>query len=301
VPAQITRRFAPRDGLARRIATALGDAERESRQVLLVLGDPESASTQVIFRILERLENVEDREALLQQRQAAAAGARAPINEFKRLSEGFERLYVNVRDDQAAAHLGRAFGLDVGQLKLPVVVLLKDDGTLLEQRSFAPLDEAEQVDRPAVREFVKRHARPEQNAEDLFRAAAARARADGKRILLQQSGDKSIASRLLGRYIDRHRRLLERDYVYVSIDPNRMPRGEAVIGQLRQRGDDEPWLAVLNAEGVRLVDSDSPDGNIGFPSEPEAIDFFINEMLKPTRLTLTPAELEILRSSLTGR
>lgn len=60
-------------------------------------------------------------------------------------------------------------------------------------------------------------------------------------------------------------------------------------------------MAVLNTDGVKLADSDSPNGNIGFPSEPDAIDYFIDELLNPTATRLTVKELEELRSALEGK
>jgi hypothetical protein len=52
------------------------------------------------------------------------------------------------------------------------------------------------------------------------------------------------------------------------------------------------------ADGVALADSDSPTGNVGFPSEPEAIDYFIDQMLKPTSQRLTAGQLDELRRAL---
>ncbi len=100
------------------------------------------------------------------------------------------------------------------------------------------------------------------------------------------------------RFIDQHRELLLRDYVHVNLDTSRMANGDAVIKDFRKTGTGVPWIAILDTNGNKLADSNGPMGNIGFPSEPEAIDYFIDQVLKPTVQRLTTDELEELRKAL---
>ncbi|WP_145249508.1 hypothetical protein [Aeoliella mucimassa] len=58
-----------------------------------------------------------------------------------------------------------------------------------------------------------------------------------------------------------------------------------------------PWMAILDADGTTLVTSDGPNGNIGYPSDQQGIDHFI-EMLESTAQRLTPDELVTLRQAL---
>ncbi len=298
IAARIANRFALRTDLATRISVALADAKHENRRVLLLIGDREAQATQIVFRVLERLEEADDPAAFERQRIARRGGQREPVDELAPMLAGFNRVYVNVSNREAIAYLARAYRLDTAKVALPALLILADDGAVAEQKSFAPAGDPPQMDMGAVREFVKRHTLPGRDAQELFRDAARRAREEGKLILLQQSGHKSYASRLFTRFIDRHRKLLERDYVYLDIDPFRMTNGGAVISPYRQTGDNFPWLAILNADGVKIADSDSPSGNIGFPSEPEEIDYFIEQMLKPTARHLTDEDRDKLRSAL---
>ncbi len=197
------------------------------------------------------------------------------------------------------AHLAKEYKIDVAKLDLPALILLPDDGTVAAQQSFAPAGDPPKLNIEALRGFVKRHALPVRNAQEQLRAAVSRARDEKKRVLVQQSGTDSYPSRLLTRFIDEHRELFDRDYVHVNLNAYRMTNGEAVIKELRKAGAATvPWMAILNSDGVKLADSDSPAGNISFPAEPEAINYFIDKMLAPTVQRLTAKELDALRSAL---
>ena len=139
---------------------------------------------------------------------------------------------------------------------------------------------------------------PVPDAEELLTAARHRAVLENKRILLQQSDARSYASRLLTRFVDKHQQLFERDYVYVNLDADRSTQGTEVIAQFRKSGASMPWMAILDAKGNKLSDSDSPAGNIGWPAEPAAINYFVDRILKPTAQRLTPEELQALRAAL---
>jgi hypothetical protein len=131
-------------------------------------------------------------------------------------------------------------------------------------------------------------------------AALQQASKENKHVLLQESSAGSYPSRLLTRFIDRHRPLFERDYVYVNIDSYRASQGAEVMEPFRKPGGKVPWMAILRSDGTKIADSDAPTGNIGFPSETEASNYFIDKMLAPTAQRLTPKELDELRSALAG-
>ena len=59
-----------------------------------------------------------------------------------------------------------------------------------------------------------------------------------------------------------------------------MKRGKEVADRLRDsQAGGIPWIAILDGEGKKLVTSDGPQGNIGYPAKPEEIAWFL-EMLK---------------------
>ena len=279
VAARAASRFNPKASLADRLSAAAADAKLEYRRMLLVLGDPESPATQSLFKVVDRIEANPD---------------------LTRLLAGFEPVYANVSDRDGMAHLARVCQIRASMVGAPSVAVLGDDGELLSQQEFAAAGDPPQIDLKALTDLLKQYAPPERDAAELVRSATRRAREEKKLVLLQQSEALSYPSRLLSRFLDQHRDLLERDYVYVALDAFRSTGGEAVIGQFRKKKGTVPWMAILNADGVTLADSDSPAGNLGFPSEPEAVDYFIDQMLTPTAQRLTAAQLDELRKALNG-
>lgn len=280
-------RFGIKTDLAAQIPNASADAKREHLRVVLVLGDPQSPSTQMLLKTVARYEV--DKNAV--DRNEADA-------ELTRMLADFRLVYIDVHDQDAAAHLAKCCQFDVARLDLPAFAVLGEDGLLAERQSIAVAGDLPQFDVEGLREFLKRNALPPRNAEELMRRARRRALDENKRILLQHSSPGSYPCRLLTRYIERHLNLLERDYIYVNIDAYRSIKGTEVIEQFRKPGGAVPWLAILNSDGFKLADSDSPAGNIGFPAEPEAINYFIDQMLKPTAERLTAKDFEELRSAL---
>jgi hypothetical protein len=68
----------------------------------------------------------------------------------------------------------------------------------------------------------------------------------------------------------------------VKIDTDRMTGGRELA--LRLRGSERggiPWMTILDEKGEKLITSDGPKGNIGYPFEPHEIDYFL-VMLKQT-------------------
>jgi hypothetical protein len=58
-----------------------------------------------------------------------------------------------------------------------------------------------------------------------------------------------------------------------------------------------PWFVFLDAEGTPLITSDGPNGNVGFPGEPESREHF-EKMLRTEPRHLTDADIESLIAAL---
>jgi hypothetical protein len=103
----------------------------------------------------------------------------------------------------------------------------------------------------------------------------------------------------LATFLDANRQLWEKDYIWVQM--NIRWSGEAEIIKTL-RGEEQgglPWLAILDADGKVLATSNKLDdgSNIGFPSEPDAIDHFMH-MLKTTAQRMTADDLSRLKAAL---
>ena len=295
---QLLERFETNGQLATRVADALADAARDHRQVLLVAGLPGTQATRSAFEILEGLEDAENFEAHIRRQEARRNQNPEAENELKRPLADYHRVYVNARNREDAAHLAKVYRIDVSRMTPPVLAILNDKGRVAVFKWFGYADDSAKLDEESLREFIKLRRLEPANAEKLLAAALDRAKDEEKKVLLVQVGFDSYPSHLMGRFIDRQRALFDGDYVTLFLDTYRTIEGAAVIKRYRQAGDSLPWIAVLDAEGTKRVDSDTPDGNIGFPSEPESIDDFIDRLIKPTANRLTGSDLESLRSAL---
>lgn len=78
--------------------------------------------------------------------------------------------------------------------------------------------------------------------------------------------------------------ILDRDFVDVKVDLDRLVGGKAVQGRFPKAGSGGiPWFAFLDAKGEVIVTSDGPNGNIGYPAKPEEINHFLAMLRKAAR------------------
>ena len=92
--------------------------------------------------------------------------------------------------------------------------------------------------------------------------------------------------------------LLQKDYIEVKIDLDRMTNGNAVAERLRPSGRGGiPWIVILDPEGEALITSDGPKGNIGCPVAPEERSHFMH-MIEKTARQMSDQDLTSLKSLL---
>lgn len=95
----------------------------------------------------------------------------------------------------------------------------------------------------------------------------------------------------------KHQTLLADDVVALNIDTDQMHNGNEV--SLRLRGEDGgiPWSVILDGDGNELINSDGPDGNIGYPMTESEIEYFM-EMLRVARPTMNANNGAAIRAAL---
>ncbi len=99
------------------------------------------------------------------------------------------------------------------------------------------------------------------------------------------------------RYLDQHRPLIEKDYVWITVD-ERATHANDVMKKLRPKAQGGiPWVVILDADGKPLITSDAHEGNMGYPSEPKEIEHF-EKMLRTTAQHMSDAEIKILMADL---
>jgi RNA polymerase sigma factor (sigma-70 family) len=266
------RFFKPRGKLAERVARARAEAKRHYLRVLLVVADPGSEQARTLNDLREGNDDV-----------------------VEALAE-YEQVPVAADDADALAVLRRDYAPEGNSLKGPVLLVLGDDGKVLATHRPKLADQD-----AAARELVKflaAHALPRLDAASLLDDALGRARREGKRVFLVETGTYCGWCRVLARFLDAHQDVLAPNYVFVEIDRGRFAHGDEVMKRYRP-GEDRsiPWCCILDGRGKVLANGEGPDGNIGFPSGADGIDHFLH-ILADTAPRLTMAQLAGLRRAL---
>jgi hypothetical protein len=178
-----------------------------------------------------------------------------------------------------------------------VLAVVDHDGQLVAATTAAELWSGAKMEAAPLTTFLKQHEGPVPDAQGLLADALAQARRENKRVLVEQSANWCSWCHVLARYLDRHRSLVEKDYVWITVDP-RFTHGEEVIKKLRPKPKGGiPWLVILDSDGKPLITSDGPAGNSGYPGEPKELEHF-EKMLRKTAQHMSDAEINLLLAGL---
>lgn len=103
---------------------------------------------------------------------------------------------------------------------------------------------------------------------------------------------------MLEEFLDKAHQHFDADYVTVKIDIQNMENGKEVAGRIRTMTEGGiPWMVILKSNGDELITSDGPNGNIGYPFQPEEIGHFM-AMLKATSKRTTAEQMAAIDAAL---
>jgi hypothetical protein len=276
---RIARLFGGNQTAKQRLQLKLRDARLGHSRVLIVLVSPKSAACRDLFA--QYFEG--DDEA----REAFAHYVVVPI------------------DPATAENPAEALGLEPDAELAPpgtegLTLGVLDEGRLIAQATQQQLASESGLDQEQLVAFLQRHVPELPDAEQILAGALQKATRENKRVLLQHSGAYCAPCVLLSRFLDEHRQLISKDYVYITID-ERFRNGSNVIRRFRKADERGiPWMVVLDAGGGPLITSDGPEGNIGYPSDPDGAKYF-EQMLRTTTIRLGDADIQSLLNALAPR
>jgi hypothetical protein len=163
-----------------------------------------------------------------------------------------------------------------------------------------PFEIGDHHDPGRVKEFLNHNAIIPKAAEVVLRDGLARASSEDKRVFLTFSAPWCGWCHRLSGWMNKPEiaAILDRDFVIVKVDIDRMTHGKELMGQVRPKADGGiPWFAVLDAKGKPVGTADGPHGNIGYPYKPEEIDHFMALITKEGR-RIEASQREQLKQSL---
>ena len=173
-----------------------------------------------------------------------------------------------------------------------LLAVVHSDGKVVVELPTSELSDGDQG--VVVERFLKAlepHRTIPLDAKALLEEALSQAAKEDKQVIVQETATWCGPCHSLSRLLQQNRQW-EKDYVWVKMD-HRWIGAVEIMQKLRGGAEGGiPWFAILDSEGETLVTSNIPDSgdNIGFPSEPKAIEHFAN-MFKLTRQRMTDQEI----------
>ncbi len=252
-----------------RYQKALQEAERLRQNVLVVYVQRDAQLTESWFKL--RLEDQSIRSALF----------------------NYQVVQLDV-ELESTRKLAERLGVAIDKMTLPVWRFCTASGDDPDSAEI-PKQSDDALDQAAVLENLDRHAPEPLDAHQLLNDAIAQAAKTNRRVIVQETATWCGPCHRLAQYLERHRAIWEKDYIWVRID-QRWHGSKEVMTPVRDgRGGGIPWYAILDATGNVLTTSNRPDGdNIGFPSDAEGVEHFIS-MITSTKQRLSEQDLTALR------
>jgi thioredoxin-related protein len=185
------------------------------------------------------------------------------------------------------------------QAGVPYLLVLDGAGRVVTRQETASLEEGDHHDPVKVRDFLSKHQDKAPAAKEVLAAALAQASSEGKRVFLHFGAPGCGWCHKLDDFLARPEvaAIIAKDFIDLKVDTDRMSGGQELLEQYCKKPGGIPWFVFLDAEGKAVVDSDSTQGNVGYPVEPHEIAHFI-AMLKQSVRRADAAEIAKLQQTL---
>jgi thioredoxin-related protein len=158
------------------------------------------------------------------------------------------------------------------EYSFPHLTVLDEQGAVLTNQETGSLEEGPKHDPKLVSECLFKWATEKIDAETFLADALVNAAAEDKSVLVRIGTPYCGWCNVLAQFVQEHDSLIAADYVDIKIDTWRMTNGEQVAARLAPTEiDGVPRMVILDTSGKTLTSSFGPDGNIGYPFQPNEI------------------------------
>ncbi|QEG23771.1 thioredoxin family protein [Mariniblastus fucicola] len=171
--------------------------------------------------------------------------------------------------------------------------IVTETGEPVAQMEFETWDESSLE---TLTGFAKENSKGFADATALLQDGLRAARKSKRKVLLQMGGPSCGPCILLSRYLNSHKEVIEKDFVYVKTD-TRMANADQIKEKYGPDFSGIPWMVMLSADGELLASGMSPKGNIAFPRARYQKAHF-KKMLESTAEKMTEADIARLMQSL---
>lgn len=256
-----------------RFDAALSDARLSRMRVMILFADPKQELTRQFMKL--RLEDDEVRPAFDDYRVMAVKA---------------------VADDRPLAQvIASRLGQNLPEAESEFLILTTDaEGQLLEVSRSSDLLSEGVIDKQQVLALLKKRTQPPLDAQQLYDEALAQAKRENKRVILQETATWCGPCWMLSRFLNKHRAIWDRDYIWVKMD-HRWTGARDLMKPYRGTSQGGvPWWLIVDADGKPLITSNTDSGpNIGFPSDPDGISHF-EKMMQKTAQHMSPEDIALL-------
>jgi hypothetical protein len=220
------------------------------------------------------------------------------------LSDWFDHFQVLAIDtagenSAGAEELAARLKVDVNSAQSGFLSAIADvDGKVITSGGADTLSLDGEVDKQKLITLLAANSPDKLDASKLLAEALRQAKADNKRVIVQETATWCGPCWLLSRFLEKHKQAWETDYILVKMD-HRWTGAQEIMKGFRGDADGGiPWFAVLDAEGNVLVTSNGEDGNnIGYPSD-ESGQAHFRQMIETTAQRMTPEQIASLMDAL---
>jgi thioredoxin-related protein len=218
------------------------------------------------------------------------------------LQKNFVRITVDSRSNKDLMN-----EMKVDPPGVPYMTVLNGDGDkVADQRSGTLVVEGKH--QPAkIMAFLEKYDQNAEktsairDAESKLESALAKLDRDDKRLFVKFSTETCGWCRRLDSFLDGDgiKPILSKDFSFIEMDQGTLEGAKELRARLsaNRPSGGVPWFAVLNKDGEVLATATGPNGNIGYPAEPEGIVHFMS-IIGQTGATINANERDIVETKL---